>query len=125
MKLLRILVIMGLFFPSYLLAAETTALAGRGEWHSLGGDRIHGTWGVSLVRDGSQVSGNLSLSGSNVFTGGRVSGTISGSKLVFGVLSEDEKLATFAATLNPDGAISGEWQSETVKDKGVWYGTLK
>jgi hypothetical protein len=109
-------------------AAEQTAatvrqLTGKGEWQSLSGDSINGTWAVTLVPRGHRIEGNLDLAGSNVFSGGAVSGTIDGSNVVLGVMADGTNQATFSGKLQ-GGSISGEWQSDAVHDSGVWSGTL-
>ncbi len=116
-------------FGIALVLALTTAplraqqLQGKGEWQSSASDMIKGTWSVTLVRAGGQVNGSLQLTGSNVFSGGAVTGTIDQSSVVLGVVADGLASTTFAGKL--DGAsISGEWQSRTANDSGVWYGTL-
>jgi len=108
--------------------AEQTAstgrqLTGKGEWQSLSGDSIKGTWAVTLTRSGQRVEGNLDLTGSNVFSGGAVNGTIDGSNVVLGVMADGANQATFTGKLQ-DGSVSGEWHSDAVHDSGVWSGTL-
>lgn len=109
------------------VAEQTTAtvrqLTGKGEWQSLSGDSINGTWAVTLAPRGHRVEGNLDLTGSNVFSGGAVNGTIDGSNVVLGVMADGANQATFSGKLQ-DGSISGEWQSDAVHDSGVWSGTL-
>lgn len=98
-------------------------LAGSGEWQSIKGEGIGGTWTVTLTRSGDRVDGTLSLRGSNVFSGGRVSGTVNAGQVVLGVLTEAGKVASFTGLL--DGrCIKGEWEAALIDDHGVWYGTL-
>jgi len=105
------------------VAGGAPALSGRGEWQSVRGDGIGGKWTVTLTRSGEQVEGELTLSGSNVFTGGKVSGTIDGASLVLGVMSEAGKTASFSGKLDGE-RIAGEWEAAPVDDHGVWFGTL-
>lgn len=104
------------------LAAEGP-LNGSGEWQSLKGEGIAGKWTVSLNRSGDQVDGELTLSGSNVFTGGTVSGTVDGKQIVLGVMSQGNKVASFAGALDGD-TIKGEWDAALIQDHGVWFGTF-
>lgn len=99
------------------------ALVGSGEWRSLVGEGIAGTWTVTLTRSGERVDGTLALRGSNVFSGGTVSGTVSDTQVVLGVLTEAGKAATFTGALDA-GGIKGEWEAAVAGDHGVWFGTL-
>lgn len=110
-----------LLFAGALYAQE---LIGDGEWQSLAGDAMRGTWSVDLRRSSSRVDGTINLSGSNVFTGGTVSGTIDGQDVVLGVMAEGVAQATFTGKLTGK-SISGEWKCPAVKDEGVWFGTLR
>ncbi len=53
----------------------------------------------------------------------QASGTIDGQQIMLGVLASGEKQATFAGKIDA-GTVRGEWTSETVKDDGIWFGTL-
>lgn len=110
--------------PAACDSVAAVDLGGTGEWQSLAGDAMRGTWSVELRRSGSQVAGTISLSGSNVFRGGTVNGTIDGQAVVLGVMAEGGAQATFSGKLTGD-SISGEWECPAVKDNGVWYGTLR
>lgn len=114
------LVIAGLLLARPLSAEELT---GKGEWQSLSSDAISGTWSVSLTKSGTTVKGKLALTGSNVFTGGEVTGTLDAASVALGVVSEQGKQASFSGKLDGD-VISGEWQSAVIGDHGVWYGTF-
>jgi len=104
-------------------AGGEAALSGSGEWQSLKSESIGGKWTVSLTQTGERVDGELTLSGSNVFTGGKVSGTIDGASIVLGVMTEAGKSAAFTGKL--DGAtLRGEWEAALVEDHGVWFGSL-
>jgi hypothetical protein len=103
--------------------ASAEQLHGKGEWQSLTGDTIKGTWAASLTRRGAQLEGTFTLTGSNVFKSGPTAGSIDGSNVVLGLLSGAGKAATFSAKLDGD-SISGEWESPAVDDHGVWTGNL-
>jgi hypothetical protein len=104
-------------------AGGEAALSGSGEWQSLKSEAIGGKWTVTLARAGERVDGELTLTGSNVFTGGKVAGTIDGASIVLGVMTEAGKSASFSGKL--DGkTIAGEWEAALVDDHGVWFGTL-
>lgn len=106
-------------------AAMAQQLSGTGEWQSLTSKQMKGAWTASLTRQGSTLQGTLSLSGSNVLSGGPVSGSIDSSNVVLGVETEGSRQATFSGTLQ-GGSISGEWDlnSEVLTDHGVWTGRL-
>jgi hypothetical protein len=102
---------------------QAQQLGGKGQWQSISGDAIRGTWTVTLTRTGSRVQGNLQLTGSNVLTGGVVTGDIDANSVVLGVMADGAREATFSAKLNGT-SIAGEWQCDLVKDHGVWFGSL-
>jgi len=107
---------------------QSTAFAegfvGKGEWQSLNGEAIRGTWSVDLARTGGDLLGSITLTGSTLFFGGTVDGTIDGENIVLGVMAEGVKQATFTGKLAGE-AISGEWICPAIKDHGVWTGTLR
>lgn len=98
-------------------------LVGKGEWQSLSGEGMRGTWSVELSSAGERVEGTIKMTGSNLFTTSAVSGSISGEQIVLGLMSEGTKQATFAGKL-VDGSISGEWHCPAIADEGVWTGKL-
>lgn len=104
--------------------ASAEQLVGQGEWQSLSGEGIRGTWSVELTSAGERVEGTIKMTGSNVFTTSAVSGSIDGQKIVLGLMSEGTKQATFAGKL-VDGSISGEWQCPGISDEGIWTGKLR
>lgn len=104
-------------------AVQAQQITGKGEWQSLSGDAIKGTWTVNLMRTGNHLEGSLDLSGSNVFTGGDVSGSIDAASIVLGVAVGGTQHATFSGKLDGD-IVSGEWTSDGLKDSGVWFGSL-
>jgi hypothetical protein len=98
-------------------------LRGQGQWQSLSGDEIKGKWQTMLVRHGDAVAGTISLTGSSAFKQAAVSGSITPQSIVLGTVQQDEKAASFSATLDGN-KINGEWESTVVGDHGVWSGTL-
>ena len=78
---------------------------------------------VTLTQIGNHVQGNLDLTGSNVFSGGQVSGDINGSSVMLGVMVDGNNEANFTGRLTGN-TISGEWDSDPAHDSGVWSGTL-
>lgn len=104
-------------------AAFGQEVKGSGEWRSVKTKAIRGTWTLSATRSGTALNGVLELTGSNVFTGGEVAGSIDGSDIVLGVLRKDQKLASFTGAIDGE-AVSGEWECDLVDDAGVWYGDL-
>jgi hypothetical protein len=70
------------------------------------------------------MEGSIALTGSPLFLGGEVSGTIEGEDVVLGVLTEGDHRATFRGTLR-DQKVEGEWECPAIGDRGVWSGTLQ
>jgi hypothetical protein len=70
------------------------------------------------------VTGTLSLTGSNVFSGGAVIGDLDDANIMLGVMVDNATQATFSGHLDRD-SIKGEWECDLIGDHGVWYGTLK
>jgi hypothetical protein len=104
--------------------AEGQGFVGKGDWQSLNGEAIRGTWDVDLVQEGADVRGSIALTGSTLFAGGTVTGTIDGQSVVLGVMAEGVKQATFSGKLDGEH-IAGEWECPAIKDEGVWTGTLR
>ncbi|MFI5364031.1 MAG: hypothetical protein ACHQ4J_00255 [Candidatus Binatia bacterium] len=71
------------------------------------------------------MEGTLSLLGSNVLSGGTVSGDIDGSNVMLGVMVQGARQATFNGQLQ-NGSIKGEWDldCDVLQDHGVWSGSL-
>jgi hypothetical protein len=105
-------------------AARAELVTGNGEWESRSSTAIRGTWTVALERSGSYVKGTVTLTGSPLFSGAQVSGTIDGDQVMFGTLVERENQLTFSATLTEE-QVAGEWQCESIGDAGSWSGTLR
>jgi hypothetical protein len=103
--------------------ATAQPLTGVGEWQSLKGDAIKGTWTAALTRSGEVLNGTFELKGSNVVVGGPVTGSIDNSSVVLGLAQEGTKRITFSARLEGD-AVSGEWEYPSLQDHGVWFGSL-
>lgn len=99
-------------------------LAGNGEWRSRSGDAMRGAWSATLVRSESEIRGNIELTGSPLFSGGQVTGSMDGDELVLGVIAEGDNEATFRGKL-VDGTVSGEWDLPAITDSGTWTGTLR
>jgi hypothetical protein len=104
-------------------AAAAQQLTGTGTWQSLSSAIIKGGWTASLVRTGNHVEGTLALTGSNLLSGGAVSGDIDSSSIMLGVVSKDVRQATFSGQL-VGNTVKGEWNCPAVNDHGIWSGTL-
>jgi hypothetical protein len=104
--------------------ADAQGFVGNGDWQSLKGEAIRGTWSVDLARTGTDLDGNIALTGSTLFLGGVVTGTIDAEQIVLGIMAEGVKQAAFRGRLDGD-SISGEWECPAIKDEGVWTGTLR
>jgi hypothetical protein len=104
-------------------AAPAQQLSGKGEWQSLSSAIIKGEWTVSLVRNGKRIEGTINLGGTSPLDGSAVSGSINASNIVLGAVANGTHEATFTGKL--DGtSVAGEWDCPSVKDHGIWYGTL-
>lgn len=99
-------------------------VSGNGEWQSQSGAAMRGTWTVTLERSGSDLKGTIALTGSLLFSGGAVTGTLDGDQLMLGTVADGENQVTFSGTMN-DEKITGEWHSPAVNDSGTWSGTLR
>lgn len=99
-------------------------LAGKGEWQSLS-SAAKGSWSVRLLRSGDEVKGTFDLDGSNVISGGTVTGALTPDGITLGVVADGDVRASFAGKLEGE-AIAGEWslQSPHFRDEGVWSGVL-
>lgn len=104
--------------------ANAGDLIGKGEWESSSGAAMRGTWTATLLRSGTNLAGDIALSGSPLFAGGEVSGTMEGDAVVLGVLTGGAYQATFKGNLT-DGKIAGEWDFPAIGDHGNWSGTLQ
>jgi hypothetical protein len=122
----KILTLSVLALITLLLNSSVAAdLSGGGEWRSLRGESIRGTWSASLVRSGDGLRGTFDLDGSNVFRRGEVEGSISGEDVVLGIVAEGQEVASFTGRLGEGGTVSGEWECEALGDSGVWEGSLR
>jgi hypothetical protein len=99
-------------------------VTGNGEWESRSGAAMRGTWSISLSQTGDSVRGTLSLTGSLLFSGAEVAGSIEGQEIVFGTVTDGENQLVFNGTLS-DGSVTGEWSCATISDSGTWRGTLR
>ena len=89
-----------------------------GIWAS-GSYPISGTFTLELSQNGSALSGQVSITGSDCLTGGAVSGTIEGNQISFGVVAAEQ-------TIHWDGVVSGTTMQGSYttpscgKDAGTW-----
>lgn len=118
------LLLVSVFLAGWQTPAYAQGFVGKGDWQSLNGEAIRGTWSVDLAGTGADVRGSITLTGSTLFVGGTVTGTIDGQHVMLGVLSEGVKQASFTGRLDGE-SISGEWECPAIKDEGVWTGTLR
>ena len=127
---MRQLLRLSVLLPTWLLVSFSNVpagaqdLVGQGEWQSLSGEAMRGTWSVELSRSGTDLRGGIKVTGSNLFSGGTVTGTVDGQEVVLGVMADGVKQATFSGKLSGD-SISGEWACPAIKDQGVWFGTVR
>ncbi len=105
-------------------AARGDLVSGSGEWESSSGVGMRGTWTVVLERSGASVKGTVTLTGSTLFSGAEVSGTMQGDQVLFGTVVDGKSQLSFSGTIT-DGQVRGEWQSAVINDSGAWSGTLR
>lgn len=85
---------------------------------------MRGTWSISLSQSGESVRGTLSLSGSLLFSGAEVIGSIEGQEVMFGTVTDGENDLIFNGTV-VEGRVTGDWSCATISDSGTWSGTLR
>jgi hypothetical protein len=105
-------------------AARADIMMGSGEWQSNAGTAIRGTWTVTLERTGADLKGTLALTGSMLFSGAEVTGTLDGDQIKFGSVADGERQLTFSATLTEE-KVDGQWSCPELNDSGAWSGTLQ
>ena len=98
-------------------------MTGQGEWYSLKGDAIKGSWRAALIRDGDKLGGTFDIKGSNVLAGGTVTGSVNGASVMFGLAEDGPSPVVFSGKIDK-GAVSGEWEYPPLQDHGVWFGSL-
>jgi hypothetical protein len=104
--------------------APADLVSGNGEWQSNSGVAMRGTWTVALERSGSGLNGTLSMTGSLLFSGAKVTGTLDGDQIILGAVTDGEYQVTFNGRLTEE-KVAGEWQSDALGDSGSWSGTLR
>lgn len=109
-----------------LMGTRATAdlVAGNGEWQSNSGVAMRGTWTVALERSGSDLTGTISMTGSLLFSGAKITGTLDGDEIMLGAVTDGDYQVTFSGRLT-EGKITGEWQCDALGDSGSWSGTLR
>jgi hypothetical protein len=118
------LVLMSMYLIAAGGAARAEIISGNGEWQSESGAAMRGTWTVTLERSGTDLKGTITLTGSMLFSGGELTGTLDGDQLTLGTLADGENQATFSGTLTEE-KIAGEWHCAAINDSGAWSGTLR
>ena len=89
-----IMALLWVFLIAIPRPVEAEELIGQGEWQSRLGGAMRGTWTATLERSGETLEGNIVLTGSPLFNGGVVTGTIEGDQVLLGVLTEGELRVT-------------------------------
>jgi hypothetical protein len=105
-------------------ARGSELIAGKGEWQSNSGAAMRGTWNVSMTRTGEDLTGQLTLKGSLLFSGAAVRGSLDGDDVMFGAVIDGENQLVFNGTVS-DGQVTGEWSCTSINDSGKWSGTLE
>lgn len=108
----------------WVQSATADDLTGQGEWQSLSGEAIHGTWSVNLRRTAGRLEGTMTMTGSPSLRVVTVTGTIDGQQIVMGAAEDGASKATFSGRLVGE-SISGEWTFALLSDEGVWSGSLR
>lgn len=117
-----------------VLAASPAALGAKGTWKSDDGE-LTGGWKATFVveeysPEGSiqRIGGTIVVDGMPGVTGGKVSGDIKPGTIKFGILYDDNELATFSGTVargakligtytRPDGR-GGQWEGNWTHAEG-------
>jgi hypothetical protein len=121
-----VILIAALSLGSFLrLGSSATAqdLVGEGKWYSRSGQTMGGTWTAALKQAGTEISGEIELTGSTLFGASSVTGMIDGKAIALGVMSEGAQQVTFSGKLDGQ-SVTGEWSFPAMNDRGVWEGTL-
>jgi hypothetical protein len=118
------LAILSACLVTMITAAPADLVAGNGEWQSNSGVAMRGTWTVALERAGSELSGTISMTGSLLFSGAKVTGTLDGDQIMLGAVTDGEYRMTFSGRVTEE-KITGEWQCDALGDSGTWSGTLR
>ena len=121
------LVLLSLLLVSATCAGDpalgSELVSGNGEWQSNSGAAMRGTWNVSMTRSGEDLTGQLTLTGSLLFSGAAVRGSLDGDNVMFGAVIDGENQLVFNGTVS-DGQVTGEWTCASINDSGKWSGTL-
>ena len=105
--------------------APADVVSGKGEWESHSGAGMRGTWTVILERSGTSLKGTVSLTGSTLFSGAQVDGTMQSDQIMFGTVVEGKSQLTFSGTLTDGEITGGQWQSDAINDSVRGRGTLR
>lgn len=117
---------LSLLFAALVMAsgeAMARDLIGAGEWQSVNGESMRGSWNLELTQSGEAIRGVLNLRGSNIVQSAQVLGTISEDQIAIGTVKDGESAISFTGKRSGT-SIEGEWSFTTLGDNGVWYGKL-
>jgi len=78
-----------------------------------------GIFHVVLKQEGSNITGSIKIGGSPITKGGKISGTINGDKLEFGLVKDKRGELKYFGTIEED-KMTGTWQIPIIKDHGTW-----
>lgn len=119
------LFLIGLAAP--VLAVSQPALGAKGTWKSEDGG-LTGSWHATFVveeysPDGSiqRIGGSITIDGMPGVRGGKVSGDIKPGTINFGILYDDQELATFSGTVARGAKLIGRY-TRPDGSGGVWEG---
>lgn len=120
------------FSVVYFVRLDRLAATGRmAAWKGM--DLWQGTWisekttksgdfRVAFKKDGSNLTGNIKISGSPITRGGDIKGTIKGDKLEFGLVRDKRGYLNYVGTISKN-TMSGTWEIPAIKDSGTWQAT--
>ena len=85
-----------------------------GHWDGQWSGEGSGTWSADFKQEGNAFSGTIVINNSNCVHGGRISGTIEGDQIKFGVVEAEQRIS-FSGTLSGD-TMSGTWSKPAAAD---------
>lgn len=77
-----------------------------------------------LKQEGANITGDIKIGGSPITQGGKISGTIDGNKLEFGLIKDKKGRLKYVGTIS-ENSMSGTWQIPSIKDHGTWQADKK
>ncbi len=93
-----------------------------GTWQDTSPDTSNGSFAVTFVQAGNNLSGTITISGAGCITAGTVTGTVNGSTINFGAVSGQVQI-TYDGTVSGN-KMQGTYSAPTCGNaKGNWSAT--